>query len=186
VDTKKPLLRPHATYKVVLKTPLAKQLYGVAVGMANALSKLGLAVRHSLPPDQAKQAAALAFEILQALQVALDAEKSAAAGQDIPKVTAFPAVLQRELKFCHAHAVQVINLLVDLDKLGRTWYDQWFLGRLSQEELDQKQADWTKRFRRASQQVNNLMQRHLGGQSGQESSPARTAPPPFSCMHVNR
>lgn len=169
MELKKPLLRPHATYKVVLKTPLAKQLYGVAVGMANALSKLGLAVRNSLPPDQAKQATALAFEILAVLQNALEADQTVAAGQTGPMVTQFPTVLRRELKVCHANSVKVMSLLADLDKLAGCWYDQWFLGRLSQEELDQKQADWRKRFRRASQQVNNLMQRYLGGQSGQET-----------------
>jgi len=186
VETKKPLLRPHATYKVVLKTPLAKQLFNVALGMANALTKLGLAVQDRLPPDQGKQAAAVAFEILAGLQSALEAEKAAAAGQASTRVTEFPVILRRDLKVCHVNAVKTLNLLTDLDKVASCWFDQWFLGRLSQDDFDRLAADWQKRFRRASQQINNLMQHYLGGPGEQESQQERSAQAPFPYLHANR
>ncbi|HAY20646.1 MAG TPA: hypothetical protein DCY27_00440 [Desulfobacterales bacterium] len=180
------LLRPHTIYRLVLKTPLAKQLCNVALGMANALAKLGLAVQNRLPPDQGKQAAALAFEILAGLYSALEADKTAAAGQASIRVTEFPAIFRKDLKVCHVNAVKVLNLLADLDNLAVSWHDQWFLGHLSQDDFNRQAADWKKRFRRASQQINNLMQHYLGGPGEQESHQERSTQTPFPYLHINR
>lgn len=180
------LLRPHAIYKVALKTPLARQLFNLTVGMANALTKLGLAVQHRLPPEPGRQAAAMAFAILDALQSALDQEKAAVENQQVPRVTVFPVVLKKELRMCQAYAVKTINLLAALDNLACTWHDLWFTGQLSQEELIAKGKDWIRRFRRASQQINNLRQRYLGGQGEENSQGHRTSQTPFPYLHANR
>ena len=180
------LRRPHAIYTVALKTPLARKLFHLTVGMANALTKLGLAVQHRLPPEEGRQAAALALEILAALQNALAQEKAAVADQNVPSVTVFPVVLKKELQVCHANAVKTINLLVALDDLARTWHDLFFIGKLSQEEFNAKGEDWKRRFRRASQQINNLRQRYLGGQDEEESQGCRTGQTPFPYLHANR
>lgn len=180
------LRRPHVTYKVVLKTPLARQLYGMTLGMANALAKLGLTAQHSLPPDQGKRASALAFEILAALRDSLATEQAALTGQHIPRVTDFPTVLRRELQICHAHAIQVMDLLATLDKLARTWYDLWFQGHLSQEEFDRKGEDWKRRFRRASRQINNLSQQ-VGSRHNLEAVNVTETTPTSVChRHVSR
>gem|GEM_PF-2929158 len=116
------LLRPHTSYRLVLKTPLAKQLCNVALGMANALAKLGLAVQNRLPPDQGKQAAALAFEILAGLHRALEADKAAAADYRVPpefKKTRCPYHL--EAVVAHPSAAAVIRFLADLDEVGLKW-----------------------------------------------------------------
>lgn len=180
------LMRPHAVYTIVIITPLARQLYNLTVGMANALSKLGLAVQHSLPPEQGRQAAALAFEILAALQRALDQERAALEERNVVRVTAFPVALKRELKICHANALRAMDLLVALDKTARTWYDLWFQGLVTPEEFEAKTAEWRRRFRRASQQINNLLQSQHGGHSGQESQKFRTGQASLHYLHGNR
>lgn len=152
------LRRPYASYKLVLKTPLAKQLYGKAIGLANMVAKIGLAAQYGLAPEASKRLAALTFEILAGLQEALAAEYQSLADLAAPQVADFPAELQKELRFCHPQALKVMQILSGLDRAARTWYDLWFWGRLTKEDLDCKNAAWRQRFRRACRQVNNLWQ----------------------------
>ena len=152
------LFRPHVKYVLALKTPLARQLYGVVLGMANALSHLSFSARQQLPPDRCKQVTALAFEIVYGLQGRLNNEKSALQAQQIKPVTIFPVVLTKQLAFCHRSSCVVMEMMTDFDNLAQHWQDLYFLGKLSQEDLDHKHREWREQFRRASKQINNLLQ----------------------------
>jgi len=150
------LFRPHVKYVLALKTPLARQLYRVVLGMANSLSHLVFTARQRLPPDRCKQVTALAFEIIYGLQSRLQDEKSALQAQRIDAVTNFPVQLNKELLFCYHGSIAIMQMLVDLDNLAQHWHGLCSLGKLSREEFDHKHQEWRTQFRRASVQLNTL------------------------------
>ena len=175
------LFRTHVKYVLAIKTPLARQLYGVALGMANSLSHLVFSARQRLPPDRCKQVTALAFEIVYGLQSRLNNEKAALQAQQIKPVTIFPVQLNKELLFCYHGSIAIMQMLVDLDKLAQHWHGLCSLGKLSRDEFNQKHQEWRAQFRRASVQLNTLKRSWWLGKE-QHYSPKRnriagTVPP---------
>ena len=61
-------MRPHIYFKLVIKTPLAKELYGMTIRMANALTHVTFESQMSLPPERAKRVTATSYEIIAVLQ----------------------------------------------------------------------------------------------------------------------
>lgn len=151
------MLRPHICYNLVLKTVLARQLYGVTMQMSNGIAALTSQAQYRLPENQAKRVMATCFEIVANIREHLEAEQEQLTKQNVRAVTVFPVMLKKQLTFIYPNAVAAVKNLSSLDNLVQQWYDQWFLQEIDDSAFKVKLATWRDKLRLAGVQVNKLV-----------------------------